>query len=220
MTDTTNLADLIHREDTLRFKLFAQKVIVQQDARLMVEVQALVSTADRDSEQLERRIRDALNRFIVAEWSFSSIRRAGDAVGFERVALYAATRIPVSEIFNLEERARQASSEGLSLKDPKINYSVPAQRVSEAVDQLRREIVEDAKQQILSYNALTGRQWRIGDISFGIEDKRGEFRTGKGAYRNSDEEIADLLGTLEDDPRMTSAERITLVADVTLKSKV
>jgi hypothetical protein len=220
MSDTIDFSKLVSLDDTLRFRLQAQQIVHQEDARISVEVHALVSTAQPEGEPLEQRIRAALNTFIRSDWSFSSIRRVGDAVGFERVALYAATRTPIGEIHNLEERARSASREGLSLKEPKVNYGVPVQRVNDAVTQLRAQIIEDAKREIVSINKLTGRTWRIGDIVFGMGDVRSEHRTGKGAYRSEDDEMADLLGGDTTDPRMTSAERISLVADVTLRSRV
>jgi hypothetical protein len=43
------------------------------------------------------------------------------------------------------------------------------------------------------------------------------MRTGKGAYRVSDDVIADLFSE-SDEAGMTSAERISLVADVTLRA--
>ncbi|MFN7219305.1 MAG: hypothetical protein ACK5UX_01530 [Burkholderiales bacterium] len=220
MPDTIDFSKLVNLDDTLRFRLQAQQIVHQEDARISVEVHALVSTAQPEGEPLEQRIRAALNTFIRSDWSFSSIRRVGDAVGFERVALYAATRTPIAEIHNLEERARTASREGLSLKEPKVNYGVPVQRVNDAVTQLRAQIIEDAKREIIALNKLTGRTWRIGDIVFGMGDVRSEHRTGKGAYRSEDDEMADLLGGDTADPRMTSAERISLVADVTLRSRV
>jgi hypothetical protein len=137
MSDLTKLAELIRPDDSMRFKLFAQKVIVQEDARITVEVHSLVSTSNSDRKALEQKIRDALNNFIKAEWAFSTIKRGGEAVGYERVTLNASTRIPVSEVYNLEERARQASTEGLSLKQPQINYSIPSARVTETVQELR-----------------------------------------------------------------------------------
>lgn len=217
MSDLTKLAELIRPNDTLRFKLFAQKVIVQEDARITVEVHSLVSTSNSDRKALEQKIRDALNNFIKADWAFSTIKRGGEAVGYERVTLNASTRIPVSEVYNLEERARQASTEGLSLKLPQINYSIPSARVTETVHELRMQIIEDAKRQIEVIDQATGRSWRIGDIGFGLQDSRSEMRTGKGAYRASDDAIADLFSE-SDEAGMTSAERISLVADVTLRA--
>jgi hypothetical protein len=217
MSDLAKLVELIRPDDTLRFKLFAQKVIVQEDARITVEVHSLVSTSNTDRKALEQKIRDALDDFIKADWAFSTIKRGGEAVGYERVTLNASTRIPVSEVYNLEERARQASTEGLSLKDPQINYSIPSARVTQTVQELRMQIVNDAKGQIEVLNQATGRSWRIGDIGFGLQDNKSEYRTGKGAYRASDDAIADLFSE-SDEAGMTSAERITLLADVTLRS--
>lgn len=80
------------------------------------------------------------------------------------------------------------------------------------------QIIEDAKRQIEVIDKATGRKWRIGDIGFGLQDSRSEMRTGKGAYRVSDDAIADLFSE-SDEAGMTSAERITLVADVTLRTQ-
>ena len=217
MSDLATLAKLIRPDDTLRFKLFAQELIHQEDARITVEVHALISTAQNDRKALEQKIRNALNSFIAADWSFSTIQRGGEAVGYERVTMNASTRVPIAEVYNLEERARKASAEGLSLKEPKINYSIPSKRVGETVEKLRRQLVEDAKRQITEFDQTTGRTWRIGDIAFGIVDNRAEFRTGKGAYRSADDAIADVFSDA-DDVGMTSAERISLVAEVTLRS--
>ena len=217
MSDIAKLAELLQPDDTLRFKLFAQKAIVQEDARITVEVHALVSTSQTDRKSLEQKIRAALTAFISADWSFSTIQRGGEAVGFERVTLNASARVAIAEIYNLEERARQASTEGLSLREPKISYAIPSQRVNETVEELRHQIVEDAKRQINEFDQLTGRSWRIGDIAFGILDNRGEYRSSKGAYRVSDDAIADLFSEA-DDAGIISAERISLVADVTLRS--
>ena len=67
MSDLTKLAELIRPDDSMRFKLFAQKVIVQEDARITVEVHSLVSTSNNDHKALEQKIRDALNNFIKAD---------------------------------------------------------------------------------------------------------------------------------------------------------
>jgi hypothetical protein len=212
------LAELIRRDDTLRFKLFAQKVIVQEDVRIAVQVHALVSTAQNDSKILEQRIRAALNTFIAADWAFSTIQRDGESVGYERVTLRASARISLADIHSLEERARQASTEGLSLRHPSLNYSLPSQVVTDTVQELRRNIVDDAQRQIAEFDRMTGRVWRIGDIAFGLREQPSSQRTEKGAFRVSDDAIADLYSA-GDDAGMTSAERITLVAEVTLRAR-
>ena len=103
------------------------------------------------------------------------------------------------------------------MREPRVSYALTSQRVNETVEELRRRIVEDAKRQIMEFDQLTGRNWRIGEITFGICDNRSEVRSGKGAYRVSDDAIADLFSEA-DDAGMTSAERISLVAEVTLRA--
>lgn len=217
MSDIQALAALIRPDDTLSFKLFAQKTISQEDARLSITVNALVSTAEQTPNELQQRIRAALASLVEAEWAFSAIQRGGEAVGYERVKLTASARVAITELYNLDERARQASTEGLSLRDPTVSYALPSARVTATVQALRLEIVEDVKRQILEFNAATGRQWRIGELSFGVRDARAEMRSGKGAYRSSDDSIADLFSDSGEEG-ITGSERISLLADVTLRA--
>ena len=217
MNDVSSLEALIRPDDTLRFKPFAQKTITQEDARITVEVNALVSTAEQTPNALQQRIRAALARLIPADWAFSAIQRGGEAVGFERVTLTASARVATTELYNLDERARQASSEGLSLRAPTISYALPSARVSATVQALRLQILDDVKRQLEEFRAATGRDWRIGDVAFGVRDSRAEFRSGKGAYRSSDDSIGDLFEDT-DEEGITGSERISLVADVCLRA--
>lgn len=220
MSELSALANLIRPDDSLSFKLFAQKVLIQEDARVTVEVNALVSTTSTDYSAIDQRIRAALNQFIRAEWIFSTIVRGGDAVGYERVTMTASARVPIAEIYNLEERARLASAEGLSLRKPDVNYAIPSARVTDAVETLRREITEGALKEAAAFEQITARQWRIGNITFGIAEGGPGARTGKGAYRRDNDMYADWLADGDDsDPGMTGSERITLVADVTLRAR-
>jgi hypothetical protein len=49
------LAELFRQDDTLRFRVQAQKTIPQEDVRISVEVSALVSTTRPADEALEAR---------------------------------------------------------------------------------------------------------------------------------------------------------------------
>lgn len=213
-----NAIAAIQTDDYLRYRLVASRTLAQEDARIRVDVTALVSTGQTDQVELERRIRGALMSFVAAEWSFSAIRRLGEAVGFERLCLQASARVPNREIYNLEERARRASTEGLALGAPKVDYRLPSKRVNEIVQELRAEIVQEVKHHIEQFRQLTGRSWRIGDIVFGAWDPRDEFRTTKGAYRSTSgsEEVAYLAEAEEQG--IFGTERITLVAEVSLRA--
>lgn len=183
----------------------------------------LVSTAVTDQAEMERRIRAALKRFIDAEWAFSLVRRAGEAVGFERVTLTGWARVPHRDVYNLNERARRASSEGLSLGEPEIDYALPFGRLNEVAHELRAEIIEQIKQHQSDYAAWTGREWRIGYISFGAAGGLADRRTSKGAYRSDDDLALSMsLDTRAGDDEyagVTGAERIGIVAEVVLRAR-
>ncbi|GMV58074.1 MAG: hypothetical protein AMXMBFR72_11860 [Betaproteobacteria bacterium] len=210
------------QEDEIRYRVVAQRTIVQEDARVAVPVTLLVSTAQLDQSELDRRIRGALKRFIDADWVFSLVRRDGEAVGYERVTLTAWARVPHREVFNLNERARRASSEGLSLGEPEIDYALPFARLNQVAHELRAEIIEQIKQHQADFAAWTGRAWRIGSIGFGAASGLADRRTSKGTYR-SDDDVAFSMALEARDANdatagVTGAERIGIVAEVVLRA--
>lgn len=204
-------------DDTLRFRLMASKVIVQHDVKLSVNIAALTSTQNYQEKALEERIRLGLDRFIKADWVFGALRRVGDAIGYERVEMRASARIPVSEAFDLEERARRAGIEGLSLTEPTLDYALPASIVTATVRELRTFLLDDAMKQAESFSAQTGRPWRVGYMSFGVNAAE-DTRTGKGAYRADSDRILDVTGAYT--TGVTTSERISLYAEVTLRSPI
>jgi hypothetical protein len=212
------------QEDEIRYRVVAQRTIVQEDVRVAVPVTMLVSTAVTDQAEMERRIRAALKRFIDAEWAFSLVRRAGEAVGFERVTLTAWARVPHRDVYNLNERARRAGSEGLSLGEPEIDYALPFGRLNQVAHELRAEIIEQIKRHQSDFAAWTGREWRIGYISFGVAGGLADRRTSKGAYRSDDDLALSMsLDTRAGDDEyagVTGAERIGIVAEVVLRAAV
>lgn len=197
---------------TLRYRSTAQKNVPRDSVRVGITINALVSNADRDHGALQRRIRDTLARFIPAEWVLTAPRRQADTSGFERVTVEASTRAPLSENYNLAERARLAGSEGLSLTDPVVNHRLPAARVAAAVQELRLNLLKEALAQAKEFSQASGINWQLADIEFGVNSLQPEFRNAKGAYR---EEMDDLDGGEAAEP---AAERIRLVAAVILKA--
>jgi len=206
-----------HLIDTLHYRVQVQKTLPQKDVRVRVGITALVNTKDQDQQSLLTHIRERLADFIPAEWVLFKIERNADAVGYERVTLNASARIPHTQNFNLTERARQASRDGLALTEPEIDYALPAAEIAAVLHELRAEALAEIAKQITDYNYVTDRHWRIGDIEFGIPNEVEEFvrRTSKGAYRAQPEAYVcegDESGGL------TAAERIVLIASVALKA--
>jgi hypothetical protein len=197
--------------DTLRFRLSASSTLPRSTVRVTVQVHTLVSTGDQDHDALVARVREALARFIDATWTVSGVTRKSDDTGFERVELTASAMVPVRENYNLQERARRASVEGLAITDPSVDSRLPGKVIAEATMGLQEYIVELAQQRIERFDRATGRKWRIGDIQFGL-DSEGYDVSPKLARR----ETALLEGASDD--LLTTSERLTLVAQVTLKS--
>ncbi len=67
MSALTQLAGLIQLNDTLRFKSFAQRMIVQEDARITVEVHCDDAIADLWSEADDAGMASAERISLVAE---------------------------------------------------------------------------------------------------------------------------------------------------------
>ncbi len=211
---------LLSSTDTLRFRLRVQKSMPQEDLRIGVKVTALVPAVERGGPELEGRVRDALKTLIDADWSFSRVARATDGSGYERVELRAFARVPVTENFNLAERARAASREGMVLSSPTADYSLSRSRVDQAMEELRLEALLDAERQAVTISERTGRSWRVGDIVFGVSDwsESAGRLTAKGGYRGAEDEAFADEPDDEEASGLAPAERVSLIASITLKS--
>lgn len=205
--------------DTLRYRVHAQITLAQQDIRVLVSITALVSDREADQTLIHQRIHTALREFISADWVLSRIQREGETAGYERIQLQASARVSPEENHRLEERARRASREGLTLAGPQVDYSLPALRISEAVQQLREQILRDVQLQAGRFREVTGRDWRLGDVEFGVETGSWseERRSGKGAYRSDEARFLSRDSDEDEAAILTGAERIMLIANVALK---
>ena len=212
-----------HLTDTLRYRVLARKVLPQGDVKMAVPVIALVQAGDRDQAALEKRIREALESVVAAKWGFSHIVREADATGYERVRLVAMARVGAAENWNLAARARAASREGLQVGTPKVDYTLSREKVDAAFEELRLEILKRAEAHAADLSRAGGRTWRVGDIAYGVTDPDsfGGRVSPKGAYRDETEAIfAEMDAEEGDGEAMAGAERISLVAAVTLKAAV
>lgn len=99
-----------------------------------------------------------------------------------------------------------------------------------AYEALRLEILKRAEAHAAELSGAGGRAWRVGDIAFGAgHDAYGDsdpdsFRrrvSPKGAYRDETEAIfAEMDAEEGDREAVAGAERISLMAAVTLKAAV
>jgi hypothetical protein len=198
-----------HLVDTIQFDLQVQKTVIQEHVRLRVGVVTLAHNKEQDFSKIESRIRAALARFVDVEWQFFRIQRGADAIGYERVQLEARAKILAVDNYNLEERARAASQEGLTLSDPRVDYSLPPTRVGETLKELGEQTLKVVQERMAVFCKLTGRNWRIGEIVFNpAAPERNEYRNPK-------------LAMMEDssDGALVEAEQVMLKSHVTLKAE-
>ena len=180
---------------------------------VMVEVVTLVSAQDQDLKALEAKVRAALHRFIDTPWHTAPTERVRDESGFERVKLVGFARVPREQNFNLAERARVASSEGLSIQNPLVDYKVETAVLVAETEKLHGDLIRRAQERMTEFSALTGRSWRIGHIQFGLSDRADGELSPKMARRES-----ARYGSEDQDVLMTS-ERISMLAEVELRAQ-
>ena len=202
---------------TLRYRTMAQKGVRRETVRVAVGVISLVSSGHADSSTIEQRVHAALNAFIRADWLLSSPQRSSDTAGYERVTFTATTRVPQGENYNLAERARQASAEGLSLQKPEASYVIPAGVINQAVQDLRLQILAEAQQQAEQFATRSGQKWELADIAYGVHAEDFGHRSGKGAYRSEFDDILDNMDG-EQNEKDASAERVRVFADIVLRA--
>lgn len=197
-------------DDTLCFRLSSSRTVPRTSVGVGVEVVALVDATDTDHGALESRVLRALTNFIRSDWSISSIERTRDDSGYERVLLRAHTRVGLEENHNLEERGRRASGSGLAIQSPRVDFSLPPQVLVAETQRLQDELVLAAMERATRFTELTGRTWRLGEVRFGVHGDALAHYSGKGVARER--------ATASEEGGLGMAERLLLLADVTLKS--
>lgn len=206
--------------DTLRYQIQAQRTLAQEKPKLTVTVTALVSNKDSNHLKIEKRVSAALNQFVKADWTFSHLHRLADPAGYERVLMKASARIKASDNYNLDERSRAASTEGLSITRAEVDYTFSPQQVAETLKELRLEILAEATKQASAFSKQSRRAWRVGDISYGAagEEHRNPYASRLGLSSGRHASSANRENDEEDG--LTESEKIELVGTITLKAKV
>lgn len=202
-------------DDTLRYKVLVTKAVPQDTVRISVDVTALARPDEPSDQVLSARVRPALEQFIRGDWMLSGLERHEDAVGFERLSMRATARVPFAENLNLVDRARLASQKGLSISTPVVDRALAPDKVTAVVRDLWFQVIEGVRAHVVEFDRLTGRRWRIGDIEYGLPERGSERVRMKGASRD---EADQFWADVDDAAALQGAERISLLAQVTLRA--
>ena len=167
-------------DDTLTYKVYVSKALPLADVTITANLDVLVSSRDKN-EALEAKIHAALQDFIATNWDIVSQERHGATPGFERVSLRALAKVPVDQSRNLKERANKANWVGLEFGHISVNRSLPQDLVGQIMKELWFEAVAKVNGHLEEFQRVSGRLWRIGNITLGVPGGRTRGATKKGA---------------------------------------
>src|SRR5690242_19028298 len=101
-------------QDSIQFNLSAEEVVVNTTVKVTAHVTTLM-TSDQAEASLRENINSVMQSFIKADWQFANMARSRQRSGVEEVNLTATARVPESENYNLDGRAKRVSREGLQV---------------------------------------------------------------------------------------------------------
>lgn len=213
MQKSTQTALLTAPDDTLNYKMRVSKLMPRSEVVVTVMV-TLILNARQKGAQLDHRIFEALNDFIPVDWGLSGQERQSAAPGFERLSIRAVATVSRDQDWNLEQRAKNANRHGLELGPVVVKRSFSQEHVNQVVKELRFEAVRKVVEELPEFDKASGRIWRIGDISIGLSDDESPPHTSKrGLIDDRDDRLGQMV-----ESGLAGVEKITLVANVTLKS--
>lgn len=203
-------------QDTISLDLSADKVVVSDTVKIIATIQALVQP-DKTDAKLRADIREMMKKLIAsAEWQFSNLIRVNDPSGHERVSLQASARVSETENANLDNRAREVSTPGLTVSSVVADTSIPTSMLEEAEQELRLALLGKLNTELAKINEVMksdrDQPYRVYQV---------KFQRTSADYSNSPRTKGVMLaatsygsgfGGGEDDEALGNAQKITLHA--------
>lgn len=204
-------------QDYMSFQLRADKVVVSDTVKLTVLINALV-TPEKTESALRTEIKQALAKFVEADWQFNGIERSVDDSGFERVSLRATARVNERENYNLDGRAKAVSRQGLQLSSVSVDATVPIPMLEEAEKELRLAILKKANEELEAINGVMGGGYRVAQVNYA---NQGEpyARKSPGIAASAANFTATSYGSGfgdDEDDSLSNAQKVTLSASIQL----
>lgn len=141
-------------QDTISLDLAAEKTVVNDTIKVIATISALIRP-DQTDATLRADIRAMMKKLIeTAEWQFSNLERSTDPSGVERVQITASARVSEGENANLEGRARDVSSPGLTVANVQVDTTIPQRMLDEAEQALRMDLLAKINQELAKINEV------------------------------------------------------------------
>ena len=153
--------------DTLVLRLSATRHLQMGFTRIAVEVDMAGSeTAPEDPRRLAARVRDRLRGFVNASWTLVAVRHDIDATGRPRTRLQAQANLFLRDAADLDLRAERIRSPGFAITRVSVGRGHSVAAMQEPSIRLEAELLALIDAQASRLSTLSGRRWRIGDVSF------------------------------------------------------
>ena len=152
-------------DDSLRFMLSAEEVVVNTTVKVIAMISATISR-ETPEQTLKDSLRDMMKRFIDTEWQFSGMARASSTSGMEDVRVTATARVPESENYGLDRRREEASREGMRIYSHQTDTSPTIEQRLEAQSKLRQTLLSMAMDEAATLGNLLSVQYRLGKVVF------------------------------------------------------
>ena len=200
-------------QDTITFQLRADTYVVSDTVKISVRINAAVPQNSTESE-LRIGFKEAMTKFIPADWKYHGMARSVDATGFEQVTLIASARVSETENYNLQGRADKVSRVGLKLTITSVDNSVPQHMLENAEKELRAKILQDAKNECEEIKKLTERKFRVSSVNF---NNSGDAYTRKTPMTASYASVSSFEATGgAGDDSLANAQKVSLDAEIQL----
>lgn len=198
-------------DDSIRFTLSAEQVVVNTTVKIIANVVAMV-TPDLVEAKLNDSIREVMQNFIEADWQFSGMNRSPHAAGLEQVSVVATARVAESQNYALDQRRQKASREGLSIASVRTDTSPAISQIEETQSKLRQQLLRNIKAELESLCDVMGADYRIGKVVFddGSEPQGG----GRAMMAANSASYGTGFGA---DGTLGNAVKLTMQAHVTLR---
>lgn len=195
-------------DQTLSYSDEVAEEVPHVDAEVTVQVTVLVPTTCT-RQQVAARVNDALHRFHAGSWQVAPVRQRADA-GFERATFVAIARIPLHDLHNLAERTKDASTEGLTLSEPRVRFAIQGDVLAAAMRALVVQAHTAAELQTKALQATTGKPWSVPVVEY-----RPSTRPEVPALLRPKTMISEHSEAVDSEAQ-PYAQRLTLSAQITL----
>lgn len=154
---------------SIHLELATDKDVTNDTVKLVATVNASVQPAQRDAD-LRKEVHTALREIVQADWNIGQITRFADASGLESVALQASLRVPETENYSLDRRARNASRPGLQVTRLIGDTSLPLYMIRAAQRDMRDVLVVEAAKEAERLSTVTGLKMGVRSIVFSTDN--------------------------------------------------